>query len=161
MRVSEILSQDRIAFVLDDFSVDTKAKAIQLLSQLLTKAKDSLNQADIEKILNDREELQSTGIGGGVAIPHGFIENDILSEHIAALLLIPKGIQFEAVDHAPVNIIFAIIGPKQANVDHLKLLARISRLLRSKEFRSNILEFHQPDQILSLIATEELRATTS
>ena len=76
----------------------------------------------------EREKLQSTGIGDGVAIPHCAL--DTADSQALALLLCPRGVEFEAIDGEPVEIVFGVVGPKRATGEHLRTLARISRLLR-------------------------------
>ncbi len=87
-------------------------------------------------MLTEREQLQSTGIGEGVAIPHGALPQ--LETQFAALLIVPEGLDFAAIDALPVNILFAVITPKRATGEHLKTLARVSRLLRNKAFRDRL-----------------------
>ena len=78
-------------------------------------------------MLADREELQSTGIGDGVvAIPHGSLE--VLDQQTAALVLCPQGVDFDSIDGRPARIVVGVVGPKKATGEHLRLLARISRL---------------------------------
>ena len=80
----------------------------------------------VERVLAEREQLQSTGIGEGVAIPHGALPH--LDTQHASLLIVPEGVDFAAIDGQAVNIVFAVIGPKRATGEHLKTLARVSRL---------------------------------
>ena len=73
----------------------------------------------------------------------------------AGLLIVPEGLEFAAIDGLKVNILFAVIGPKRATGEHLKTLARVSRLLRNKAFRDRLVAASGPDEVYSLIATEE------
>ena len=95
-------------------------------------------------------------VGGGVAIPHGSI--DRLDRQIGAVLLCPNGIDFDAIDNAPVVILFAVIGPKRATGEHLKTLARVSRLLRDQGFRDRLLTASSGHAAYALLAAEDGRA---
>ena len=103
--------------------------------------------------ITEREQLQSTGIGEGVAIPHGALQQ--LETQFAALLIVPEGLDFAAIDNLDVTILFAVITPKRATGEHLKTLARVSRLLRSKGFRDRLVAAADAKEAYSLIATEE------
>ncbi len=101
----------------------------------------------------EREQLQSTGIGEGVAIPHGAMAQ--LETQCAALLIVPNGVEFQAIDGERVTLLFAVIGPKRATGEHLKTLARVSRLLRNKGFRERLIASPDAATAHELIATEE------
>jgi PTS system nitrogen regulatory IIA component len=100
-----------------------------------------------------REQLQSTGIGEGVAIPHGALPQ--LESQYASLLIVPGGVDFVAIDGLKVNILFAVIGPKRATGEHLKTLARVSRLLRNKGFRDRLVGAAGSKEAYALIEAEE------
>jgi PTS system nitrogen regulatory IIA component len=112
-----------------------------------------VNGGEVERVLMEREQLQSTGIGEGVAIPHGALVQ--LDTQYAGLLIVPDGIDFAAIDGQSVNIIFAVIGPKRATGEHLKTLARVSRLLRNKGFRERLIGSPSALAAHALIAAEE------
>ena len=153
MRLSELLTEGRVAVHHDgaDGPLD-KAKAIHLLARMLAAGPGS-DPAVVERVLTEREQLQSTGIGEGVAIPHGALPQ--LETQFASLLIAPAGLDFAAIDNLPVNILFAVITPKRATGEHLKTLARVSRLLRSKGFRDRLVAAPDAKAAYSLIATEE------
>jgi PTS system nitrogen regulatory IIA component len=166
MHLTDLLSADRVAIrhTGGDAPPLDKPGAVALLSSLLASgepARDAagaapgvkLEKQEIERVLLDREKLQSTGIGEGVAIPHGALSQ--LESQVAALLIIPEGIEFDAIDQRTVHIIFGVIGPKRATGEHLKTLARVSRLLRSQAFREHLVKAESPRAAFDLIATEE------
>src|SRR5688500_5999823 len=97
----------------------------------------------------ERERLQSTGIGDGVAIPHTSVES--AAGQAAALLLCRHGIPFEAIAGADVRIIFGVVGPKRATGEHLRALARISRLLRDNDTRTRLVAAADAQAAMSLI----------
>jgi nitrogen PTS system EIIA component len=112
---------------------------------------------EIERVLEERERLQSTGVGGGVAIPHGSL--DRLERTLGAVLLCPKPIAFDAIDGAPVSILFAVVGPRRAAGEHLKTLARVSKLLRDDRFRQRLVSASTGREAFALIAAEEGRGS--
>jgi nitrogen PTS system EIIA component len=164
MHLTDLLSADRVAirYQKDDTKPLDKPGALGLLASLLasseamreaTGAGAKLDGLEIERVLLEREKLQSTGIGEGVAIPHGALGQ--LTSQIAALLIIPDGIEFAAIDERKVTIIFAVVGPKRATGEHLKTLARVSRLLRNQGFRDRLVAADGPRAAYDLIAAEE------
>ncbi|MBK8251389.1 MAG: PTS sugar transporter subunit IIA [Polyangiaceae bacterium] len=160
MGVCEILSQDRIAVAsVEGGPVRSKAEAIKRLSALLATGQSAIATEEIERVLTDRERLQSTGVGGGVAIPHGSIDG--LERLVGAVLLCPTAIEFDAIDGAPVSILFAVIGPKRATGEHLKTLARVSRLLRDEQFRARLLRAPSGAAAYQMLSAEEGRVAPS
>ena len=148
---------------LDDraISVDLKAQqkehVIQELTELLVKA-GSLKEKDVGKlvqILLKRESLGSTGIGQGVAIPHG--KSDVVSKLIAAFGISRVGVNFDSLDAEPVHIFFLLIAPEDSAGPHLKALARISRLLKDKHFRESLRVAKDEKTLLRIIHEEDAR----
>ena len=156
MQVVDLLSPVRVAVSRDGpDQVRTKQQVIKRLSQLLAQGGDTLDPGGIESMLLRREDQQSTGVGGGVAIPHAAIEE--LDHIVGAVLLCPEPIGFDAIDGLPVSIFFAVIGPRRAVGEHLKTLARVSRLLRDDHFRKSLVEAPNGPAAFELIAREEGR----
>lgn len=160
MGVCDILSRDRVSVAsVEGDPVRTKSDALKRLSVLLANGQSVISTEEIERVLAERERLQSTGVGGGVAIPHGSIEG--LDRLIGAVLLCPSSIEFEAIDSAPVSILFAVIGPKRATGEHLKTLARVSRLLRDDHFRAKLLKAPSGPAAFDMLAAEEGKVSPS
>jgi len=160
MGVCDILSRDRVSVAnVEGGNVRSKGDALKRLSLLLSTGQKVVSTGEIERVLTERERLQSTGVGGGVAIPHGSLEG--LDRLVGAVLLCPAPIQFEAIDGAPVSILFAVIGPKRATGEHLKALARVSRLLRDDSFRARLLGAPSGPAAFDMLAAEEGRVTPS
>ncbi len=160
MGVSEILTPDHVSVAGSaEGPVTSKPEAIHRLAALLARRQSMVSAEEIERVLIERERLQSTGVGGGVAIPHGSI--DRLERTIGAVLLCPKPIEFDAIDGAPVSILFAVIGPRRATGEHLKTLARVSRLLRDDGFRSRLVAATSGPEAYALIAAEEGRGSVA
>jgi PTS system nitrogen regulatory IIA component len=159
MGVLDILTADHVSVSSQEEGlVSSKADALRRLAALLAKGTTDIAADEIERVLTERERLQSTGVGGGVAIPHGGI--DRLKRQVGALLICPKPIEFDAIDGAPVSILFAVIGPKGATGEHLKMLARVSRLLRDDGFRERLLQAPNGMAVFYLIAAEERKGSS-
>jgi len=152
MRLTDLLSPERVGIERSSGGEFDKDRAIRLLASMFGEH-DGVTTSEIERVLLEREQLQSTGIGEGVAIPHGALPQ--LREQVAALLIVPHGVGFQAIDEAKVSILFGVIGPKRATGEHLKTLARVSRLLRSKEFRERLVTADDAKSVFDLINAEE------
>jgi PTS system nitrogen regulatory IIA component len=154
MRLCDILSVDRILVDADGASVRNKPEALRVLAELLSPAL-GIDKAHVEALLLERERLQSTGIGDGVAIPHTAVEE--AENQAAALLLCPRGIDFEAIDGQSVQIVFGVVGPKRATGEHLRTLARISRLLRDSATRARLLASESSAAAYELISIHDAK----
>jgi PTS system nitrogen regulatory IIA component len=152
MRLTDLLSPERVAIKRANGEPFDKEKAIGLLATLIGE-RDGVSVTEVERALLDREQLQSTGIGEGVAIPHGALPQ--LTEQVAALLIVPDGVEFQAIDDANVTILFGVITPKRATGEHLKTLARVSKLLRNKDFRARLIHAVDERNVFDLIRLEE------
>jgi PTS system nitrogen regulatory IIA component len=159
MHLTDLLTSDRVAIRRGGEANRTeggafdKDRALSILADLLSTGAPSVERAEVERVLVEREHLQSTGIGEGVAIPHGALSQ--LETQVAALLIAPDGVEFAAIDGHKVTILFAVIGPKRATGEHLKTLARVSRLLRNKAFRDRLVASSDARAAYDLIAAEE------
>lgn len=157
MQVCDILTAHQVSVASEQEGVvRSKADALRRLAALLAAGQQGIQREDIERVLAERERLQSTGVGSGVAIPHAAMEG--VERLIGAVLLCPRPIDFDAIDGAPVSILVAVIGPKRATGEHLKTLARISRLLRDEAFRRRLLGASTGPAAYELIAAEEGRS---
>lgn len=152
MRLCEILSRDRIIVDPKQAVVRDKPAALAALGRLLAPAV-GLSAEEVTERLEEREQLQSTGIGEGIAIPHTSFEG--VPSHTGALLLCKPGIDFDAIDSAKVTIIFGVVGPKRSTGEHLKTLARISKLLKSQTTRSNLVNSADAESAFALIEVED------
>lgn len=124
MDLSDLLSPDAI---IPSLKANSKKQALQELAEKAG-ALTGLDERQIFDTLLQRERLGSTGVGNGIAIPHGKLANLKRIQGLFARL--PKPIDFEALDDQPVDIVFLLLAPESAGADHLKALARVARLLR-------------------------------
>ena len=153
MRLTDLLTPERVAIHGEPNGQRLdKLGVIDALGQMLAKG-TRVSGAEIQRVLMEREQLQSTGIGEGVAIPHGALVQ--LDTQHAGLLIVPKGVDFAAIDGQAVYIVFAVVGPKRATGEHLKTLARVSRLLRNRTFRERLIGSESAKTAYDLIAAEE------
>jgi nitrogen PTS system EIIA component len=130
-----------------------KEDALKELVDVLTETQLIDDKKSVVKSLIERESLGSTGIGQGIAIPHG--KTDLVKELVAVLGISTKGVNFEALDGEPVYIFFLLVAPKDTAGPHLKALAQISRLLRDSYFCELMKRCKTPDEVYELIQREE------
>ena len=152
MKIAEFLSPHA---VVADLSARTKAEVLVELSKTLARAHPELNPERLVEVLQEREKLGSTGIGEGVAIPHGKLGG--LPQLMASFGVSREGVEFEAIDGKPTHLFFALVAPENSAGIHLKALARISRLFKNPRFRQSILEATTSEEIYRLIAEEDAR----
>ena len=150
MKISEFLSKDAIKIGMESTA---KENALKELVDVLAEVKDIGDKGAIVKSLIDRENLGSTGIGQGIAIPHG--KTDRVKELVAVLGISKKGVNFEALDGEVVYIFFLLVAPKETAGPHLKALAQISRLLRDAYFCELMRRCKTADEVYELIRREE------
>ena len=140
--------------VLSDVSVVNKKQLFQKLGQI---AQDvhGLNATEVIERLTERERLGSTGFGGGIAIPHAKLEG--IDKVRGAVLLLAQPIPFDAIDEAPVDIVFMLLSPADSGAEHLKTLARVSRLLRNEAQLARIRGVRSEAALFALLANGEAR----
>ena len=124
MDLSDLVRPDAI---LSSLKANSKKQALQALAEKAA-ALTGLEEREIFETLVQREKLGSTGVGGGIAIPHGKLAR--LDRIFGLFARAPKPIDFEALDEQPVDLIFLLLAPEGAGADHLKALARVARLFR-------------------------------
>lgn len=154
MRLANLLSEQRIEH---SSAPRSKMDVLSHLAGLLARNLPSPTESVIHEALSERERLATTGVGSGVAIPHGRLAG--LERSRMAVLVHPEGVPFDAVDGRPVRIFFALISPHQLAAEHLACLAKISRLLREEEGRRRLRGTQNAAEVLSFVAGEEGRST--
>ena len=147
MRLTDILNEERVTTQLTAVSKDD---ALHALARLFTLDDAGLDEVAVYDVLSERERLASTGIGSGVAIPHGRIAT--LDRLRAAVAISPEGIPFDAIDGGAVRIVVGVLAPQHHTGDHLRVLARVSRLLRNKDVREALLAADSPHAAFDIIA---------
>lgn len=155
MSIMEFLDEGAVST--DVKAQQSKEEVIRELVGLLVRA-GSIRERDVNKlvqILLKRESLGSTGIGQGVAIPHG--KSDCVSRLVAAFGVSRSGVNFDALDGEPVTLFFLLVAPEDSAGPHLKALARISRLLKDKHFRDSLRSAKDEKTLAKIIQEEDER----
>lgn len=134
--------------ILIDLKATDKLGAIEELVVPVARI-TGVTQKEMVQVLMDRERLGSTGIGDGIGIPHGKLKG--LTSLAVGFGISRKGIDFESMDNRPTHIFFLLITPESSTGLHLKLLARISRILKSESFKEQLLNAADADDIFSII----------
>ena len=152
MKIMDIVVKEAAILELEDG--DKRA----VLTQLARSLADAVPELEAERLLQvllDREGLQSTGIGEGVAIPHGKFPG--LDRLLASFARSSPGTDFEAVDGQPTHLFFLLVVPEHSGGQHLKALARISRFFRDASFRKRLLEARSVDEVFEAISEEDAK----
>ena len=150
MKIVEILDEGAIV---EEISSRDKKGVLEELVGVLVKEGRVPDGKEAIQVLLEREKLGSTGIGEGIAIPHGKLPN--LKNVVCAFGRSRTGIDFEAVDNQPVHLFFLLLAPENSAGEHLKALARISRLLKDNHFRQRLLEAKDKKEIYEIIVEED------
>lgn len=129
MKIAEILTAERVG---QGLTFTSKKKALEELAQLLSRGADGVSASDILTSLSAREKLGSTGLGHGVAIPHGRIAG--ISGSVGAFMRLKHPLDYEAHDGHPVDLIFGLLVPHGATEAHLKHLAAIAEMFSDENF---------------------------
>lgn len=133
MKFSNLINIDQILL---NSEASSKKKAIEIISQLVNDSFPEYSANEIFDSLICRERLGSTGIGHGVALPHGRLQNCI--EPVGIFVTLTEGIDFDAIDRKPVSILFALLVPQDSTEEHLKILARLARFFHQEENRKTL-----------------------
>jgi PTS system nitrogen regulatory IIA component len=148
--LSELLSADRVKVPLGG---RTKDDLLRELVELAVPSRDGDARAAVLAAVHERERELSTGIGSGIAIPHGKtarVDQLVMSAGIASV-----PVDFDALDGQPVELFFMLVGPESASGAHVKALARISRLLRRESLRNDLRAARTPGEFLDVVRASE------
>ena len=149
MKILDVLQKEA---VLPDLKSQDKKSVIEELAMPVARI-SGINHQKILRVLMEREQIGSTGIGGGIGIPHGKIRD--IESLLLGFGLSRKGVDFESIDSRPTHIFFLLIAPENARDLHLELLGRIARILKNEPFRERLLYATDRDQIVSIIKEED------
>lgn len=150
MLLSELLSADRVKVPLGS---RTKDDLLRELVDLAIPNSDPSARDAVLGAVRERERELSTGIGAGVAIPHG--KTTCVDELVMAAGVAPVPVEFDALDGQPVQLFFLLVGPESASGAHVKALARISRLLRRESLRNDLRAARSPHEFLDVVRASE------
>ena len=150
MKLSDVLTKERIIINLNG------RDKYDILGKLVNIARTSdkvINEADLLKKVIEREKIKSTGIGGGIGIPHA--QTTGVTDTIACLGTSGQGIEFNSLDDKPVHLVFLIATKERTNSTYLGLLSRIARLFIDESFKQRIIKSASPEEIMNLILEKE------
>ena len=150
MRLADLLDRRQ---VVADLEAQDKGEALEELAALLSACDDRIPSKEFARILAERERLRSTGVGSGVAIPHGKVQG--LDRLTLAVGLSKKGVEFDAADGQPVHIFMALAAPVSSTGDHLKALARIARLCGDPGFRDRLTGCTSDGEVYDVLTEED------
>ena len=152
MKITDILQESSVVASLAGRS---KADVIQEMAGVLTRDHTEIDRQRLIQALEDRERLNSTALGDGVAIPHGKLPG--LKHVLAAFGRSRLGVDFQSLDGKPTHLFFLLVAPEDSAGAHLKALARISRLLKDERFRARLMEAGGAHDLFETIREEDDR----
>jgi PTS system nitrogen regulatory IIA component len=152
MKIVDLIRRD---MVIPDLAADNKLGVLRELASHLAERHGRLTPEDLTRVLVDREELASTAIGEGVAVPHGKMR--AVEGIIACLGRSRGGVDFGSMDGQPTHLFFVMVAPESSTGAHLKALARISRVFKDAQFRRQLLEASDGEAMYEIIALEDAK----
>ena len=150
MKIIDMLKTD---YILEELKSGNKRDVLKELVGSFMKIHQKLDSEATLNVLFEREKLGSTGIGEGIAIPHGKITG--LDQLILSFGRIAVGIDFDAMDGKPVHLFFLLIAPENSAGQHLKTLAKISKMLKDGVFRTKLMAAKSKDELYKIIANQD------
>ena len=149
----QITDMFRKQYIIEDLKAKSKRAVLAELSEIFTRDHSGIQGEAMVDVLLDREKLGSTGIGDGIAIPHGKLKG--LDSLVISFGRSREGIDFDAIDGKPVHLFFLLMAPESSTGQHLKALAKISRMLKDQEFRSDLMSARSAEEIYRKIAEKD------
>jgi PTS system nitrogen regulatory IIA component len=143
----------REEWVIPDLQGTDKRSILRELSNVLVKPCQVASAEELLQVLLDREKLGSTGIGEGIAIPHGRLKK--LKKFFISFGRSTAGVDFDSIDRSPSQLFFLVMAPENSAVDNLKLLGRIVTLLKDSSFKKRLLEASSQKELFKIIAEED------
>ena len=150
MKLSQIMEENDI---IPELKATNKKEVLEELSEVICKHEPLLKKERLVQVLMEREKLGTTGIGDGIAIPHGKI--DILKMPLLSFGRSKKGIDYEAIDNKPVHLFFLLVAPENSSGLHLQILARIAKLLKNNQFRKKLMDAKTRQEIYQVIVESD------
>ncbi|MGL5964018.1 MAG: PTS sugar transporter subunit IIA [Fusobacteriaceae bacterium] len=150
IKITDYLEENLINL---DLNCKNKDEALKELSGLIGKSQKVINKKELYDALVEREKIGSTGIGKGVAIPHA--KTEAASELIIAFGKNSEKLEFDSLDGEGTNLFFVFASPSKDSQIYLKVLARISRLIREEKFRERLIGCKSPKEVIEAIKDEE------
>lgn len=146
MKFNNLLKLDQIRL---NITAGSKKKALQVISDIAAENYPEYNANKIFELLIERERLGSTGIGHGVALPHGRLPD--CQEPIGIFISLTEGVDFDAIDQEPVKLLFALLVPENSTQEHLEILARLAEFFRQEKNRQILENATSPETVYNLL----------
>ena len=146
MEISDILTRERILCNVD---LSSKKAALETLAGLIADAGNGVTGQEVLNSLFSRERLGGTGLGNGIALPHGRLKNSLSTT--AAFIKLKRGVDYDASDRKPVDLIFALLVPEHSTEEHLQILARLAELFHKPEFLARLRRQKSSETIYELL----------
>lgn len=150
MKITDFLTEEA---VIPALKAREKDAVLAEMATGLVANHPALDEKKVLEVLVERERISTTAIGEGVAIPHGKLRG--VERVLGIFARSPEGVDFASLDGGPTHLFFVLVAPENAAADHLKALARISRLLKDPSFRNRLLEAKTKQDIFGIIAQED------
>ena len=147
MLLTDLITPERIAC---DVDAQSKKRALEHLSEIISRTEDTISSNDVFESLLARERLGGTGVGHGVAIPHGRLKDN--NHTLGAFIKLQKGVDYDAADHQPVDLLFALLVPKESTDEHLQILAKLAKMFSSEDFRQKLRNAETKQVIYQLLS---------
>ena len=152
MKIMDILVRKAVVL---DLTSEAKRDVLAEMASAMASAETGIEAERLLEVLLERESLQSTGIGDGVAIPHGKLPG--LDRLVASFARSRKGVDFDSIDGQPTHLFFLLVVPEHSGGQHLKALARISRFFRDAVFRKRLVEAESLEAVFRAIEEEDAK----
>ncbi len=149
MKISQLIDKNSI---ISNLKARDKKGAIDELANAVSPT-TKVSGTEIATVLMEREQLGSTGIGGGIAIPHGKLNR--IESIIVGFGLSREGVEYDSLDNKPVHIFLLLLTSENSTGGHLKVLAQISKLLKMDQFKQQLLAAQSPDEIYDIIKEQD------
>jgi PTS system nitrogen regulatory IIA component len=149
----QIIDMFKKEYIIEELQAKSKRAVLAELSGIFTHYHSGIQSEAMVEVLLDREKLGSTGIGDGIAIPHGKLKG--LDNLVIAFGRSREGIDFDSIDGKPVHIFFLLMAPESSTGQHLKALAKISRMMKDELYRRALLEAKTHDDLVRIIAEKD------
>ena len=142
MNINQLINPDRVICLAE---ISSKKKLLEMLSNLLGQGAEGYDSTEIFNRLIERERLGSTGLGHGVALPHGRLGDK--AETVAAFIKLDKGINFDSPDGEPTDLLFALLVPEHHTDEHLKILATLAGMFSNTDFCEELRQCHTNEEL--------------
>jgi PTS system nitrogen regulatory IIA component len=150
MKILDYLKEE---WIIPDLQAADKLSVLKELSLVLVEPCQVASPEDLLQILLEREKLESTGIGDGIAIPHGRLKK--VKKFFISFGRSIKGVDFDAIDHKPSHLFFLVMAPENSAVNNLKLLGRIVTLLKDPSFKKRLMEAGTQKELFQVVSEED------